>query len=108
MSQPEPAYSHIAYHSGPHAQAAETEAQLSQTAEEKAEEARRIRRLQFLMNTVMQLIERNRKMPVEQASVLVANARRTALAMFPDKAQAFDLLFWPQLQRTMRQRYRMQ
>ncbi len=81
---------------------------LDQTAEERAEEARRIRRLQLMMNMVMQVIQQDHSLPVEQASEMVADARRAALAMFPDKALAFDLIFWPRLQRLMRERYRMQ
>jgi hypothetical protein len=79
-----------------------------QTPEEKAEESRRIRRLQLMMNMVMQVIQQDRSLAVEQASEMVADARRAALAMFPDKALAFDLIFWPRLQRLMRERYRMQ
>ena len=66
------------------------------------------RRLQLMMNMVMQVIQQDRSLPVEQASEMVADARRAALAMFPDKALAFDLIFWPRLQRLMRERYRMQ
>lgn len=79
-----------------------------QTAEEKVEESRRIRRLQLMMTMVMQVIQQDRALAVEQASAMVADARRAALAMFPDKALAFDLIFWPRLQRLMRERYRMQ
>jgi hypothetical protein len=82
--------------------------QAQQTPEEKAEEARRIRRLQLMMNMVMQVIQQDHSLPVEEASEMVADARRAALAMFPDKALAFDLIFWPRLQRLMRERYRMQ
>jgi hypothetical protein len=84
------------------------EAQAPQTPEEKAEESRRIRRLQLMMSMVMQVIQQDSSLPVEQASEMVADARRAALAMFPDKALAFDLIFWPRLQRLMRERYRMQ
>jgi hypothetical protein len=84
------------------------ECQSSQTPEEKAAEARRIRRLQFMMNMVMQVIQQDRNLAVEQATAMVADARRAALKMFPDKALAFDLIFWPRLQRLMRERYRMQ
>lgn len=86
----------------------EAQAHEPQTAEEKAEEARRIRRLQLMMNMVMQVIQQDHSLPVEQASEMCADARRAALAMFPDKALAFDLIFWPRLQRLMRERYRMQ
>jgi len=79
-----------------------------QTPAEKAEESRRIRRLQLMMTVVMQIIQQDRNLAVEQASAMVADARRAALTMFPDKALAFDLIFWPRLQRLMRERYRMQ
>lgn len=82
--------------------------QEAQSIEEKAEEARRIRRLQLMMSMVMQVIQQDSTLPVEQASEMVADARRAALAMFPDKALAFDLIYWPRLQRLMRERYRMQ
>ena len=86
----------------------ECQAQVYQTLEEKADEARRIRRLQLMMNMVMQVIQQDRRLPVETASGMVADARRAALAMFPEKALAFDLIYWPRLQRMMRERYRMQ
>jgi hypothetical protein len=85
-----------------------THGQELQTPEEKAEEARRIRRLQLMMNVVMQVIQQDHSLAVEEASEMVADARRAALAMFPDKSLAFDLIFWPRLQRLMRERYRMQ
>jgi len=61
-----------------------------------------------MINMVILVIQQDRSMPVEQASEMVADARRAALSMFPDKALAFDLIFWPRLQRMMRERYRMQ
>ena len=79
-----------------------------QTPEEIAEEAHRIHRLQRMLHMVMHVLEHDQSLPVERASALVADARRAALAMFPDKAQTFDMLHWPRLQRLMRQRYRMQ
>jgi hypothetical protein len=89
-------------------QAPENQAFEYQTPEEKAEESRRIDQLQMVLSRVMQVIEQDRSLPVERASALVADARRAALAMFPEKAAAFDMLWWPRLQRIMRERYRMQ
>ena len=77
------------------------------TAEE-VEEIRKIRKLQLLINLVMQEIATSPKLTVEEASAMVANARRTALAMFPGKELAFDLLYRPRLQRVMNERYRIQ
>ena len=79
-----------------------------QTPAERVEEARLIRRMQLMIQMVMQVIQQDTKLPVEEASEMVADARKAALTMFPDKQLAFDLIFWPRLQRLMRERYRIQ
>lgn len=79
-----------------------------QSAEELKEESRKIRRLQMLMNMVMQVIAQDQSLTVDEASEMVADTRKAALVMFPDKELAFDLIYWPRLQRLMRERYRMQ
>lgn len=79
-----------------------------QTPEERVEEARLILRMQLMIQMVMQVIQQDARLRVEEASEMVADARRAALTMFPDKQLAFDLIFWPRLQRLMRERYRMQ
>jgi hypothetical protein len=79
-----------------------------QSPEELQEESRKIRRLQMVVNMVTQVIAQDPSLSVEDASEMVADTRRMALGMFPDKELAFNLLFWPRLQRLMRERYRMQ
>ena len=79
-----------------------------QSPEELKEESRKIRRLQMLMNMVMQVIAQDQSLTVDEASEMVADTRKAALVMFPDKELAFDLIYWPRLQRLMRERYRMQ
>ena len=79
-----------------------------QSAEELAEESKKIRRLQMVVNMVTQVIAQDQGLSVEEASEMVADTRRMALGMFPDKELAFDLIYWPRLQRLMRERYRMQ
>jgi hypothetical protein len=74
---------------------------------ETQEENRKIRRLQIMMNMVMSVISQE-NMSVEEASELVANAKRAALAMFPDKELAYDLIYKPRLQRLMRERFHLQ
>jgi len=78
-----------------------------QSPEELKEESRKIRRLQMVVNMVTQVIAQDPTVTVEQASEMVADTRRVALSMFPDKELAFNLIFWPRLQRLMRERYRM-
>jgi hypothetical protein len=108
MSQPASPSPTSPLHDSPEFPLASSQPHEFQTLEEKAEESRRIRRLQLMMTMVMQVIQQDRNLAVEQASAMVADARRAALNMFPDKALAFDLIFWPRLQRLMRERYRMQ
>ena len=75
---------------------------------EKEQEARNIRRLQMMMSMVMSVISQDTNLTVEEASELVAGAKRAALAMFPDKELAYDLLYRPRLQRLMNERFRLQ
>jgi hypothetical protein len=72
------------------------------------EEARKIRRLQLMISMVMSVIAQDPNLSVEEAADLIANAKRAALAMFPDKELAFDILYKPRLQRLMRERFRIQ
>jgi hypothetical protein len=75
---------------------------------EKQEEARKIRRLQVMMSMVTSVLGQDPNLTVEEASELVAGAKRAALAMFPDKELAFDILYKPRLQRLMKERFRIQ
>jgi phosphopantothenate synthetase len=81
---------------------------LGEEAREIDEEARKIRRLQLMMSMVMSVIGQDPSLTVEEASELAAGAKRAALAMFPDKELAFDLLYKPRLQRLMKERFRLQ
>lgn len=74
----------------------------------REEEARKIRRLQLMISMVSSVISQDPNLTVEEASELAAGAKRAALAMFPDKELAFDLLYKPRLQRLMRERFRLQ
>ncbi len=78
------------------------------TAEELEEERRRLRRLQVMIAMVTSVLSQDPDLTVEEAADLVANARRAALAMFPGKQLAFDILYKPRLQRVMRERFQLQ
>ena len=75
---------------------------------ESDQEARKIRRLQVMMGMVMSVISQDPSLTVEEASELAAGAKRAALAMFPDKELAYDLLYKPRLQRLMNEKFRLQ
>jgi len=80
---------------------------ISPTAEEQAEEQKLIRRLQMMMNMVMQVIAQDATLSVDEASQMIADSRKAALAMFPGKELAYDLIWKPRFQRLMRERFRM-
>ncbi len=79
-----------------------------QLVSEREQEARKIRRLQMMISMVMSVIGQDPNLTIEEASELVAGARRAALAMFPDKELAYDLLYKPRLQRLINERFRLQ
>ncbi|HEY1499387.1 MAG TPA: hypothetical protein VGF88_07405 [Acidobacteriaceae bacterium] len=77
-----------------------------QTPQELRDEQRRLRRLQMMVNMVMSVISQDLSLSIDEASEMVADTRRAALAMFPGKELAYDLLYKPRLQRLMRERFR--
>jgi hypothetical protein len=77
-------------------------------ANEIQQEATKIRRLQIMVSMVMSVISQDPNLTVEEASELVAGTKRAALAMFPDKELAYDILYKPRLQRLMKERFRLQ
>jgi hypothetical protein len=76
------------------------------SANERAEEQKLIRRLQMMMNMVMQVIAQDGSLTVDDAAQMIADSRKAALAMFPGKELAYDLIWRPRFQRLMRERFR--
>jgi hypothetical protein len=75
-------------------------------AEERLQEQKLIRRLQLMMNLVMQTIAQDRSLTIDEASQMIADSRKAALSMFPGKELAYDLIWRPRFQRLMRERFR--
>jgi len=75
---------------------------------EVLQEAQKIRRLQIMISMVMSVISQDPNLTIEEASELVAGTKRAALAMFPDKELAYDIIYKPRLQRLMKERFRLQ
>ncbi len=92
-------------HVAPQALAAES-LRPARTAEEQAE-AKLIRRLQMMMNMTMQVIAQDPSLTVDEAAQMIADSREAALAMFPGKELAYDLIWKPRFQRLMRERFRL-
>jgi hypothetical protein len=76
------------------------------SAEERAEEQKLIRRMQMMMNMVMSVIAQDSSLTVDDAAQMIADSRKAALAMFPGKELAYDLIWRPRFQRLMRERFR--
>ncbi len=72
------------------------------------EEQRKIRRLQLMMEMVMSVISQDHSLTVDEAAEMIGDSRKAALAMFPDKELAYNLIYKPRLQRLMRERFRIQ
>jgi hypothetical protein len=78
----------------------------SSLAHDTDEEAKLVRRLQMMMNMVMQVIAQDASLSVDEASQMIADSRKAALAMFPDKELAYEIIWRPRFQRLMRERFR--
>jgi hypothetical protein len=66
-----------------------------------------LRRLQMLVQMVSSVLAQS-DLTIEEAAELAAGARRAALALFPGKELAFDLLYKPRLQRIIHERFGLQ
>jgi hypothetical protein len=75
-------------------------------AAERAEEQKLIRRMQMMMSMVMEVIAQDGSLTVDDAAQMIADSRKAALAMFPGKDLAYDLIWKPRFQRLMRERFR--
>ena len=82
--------------------------QIQGETNEQVEESRKIRRLQMMISMVMSVIGQDPDLTIEEASEMAANARKAALAMFPGKELAYDLIYRPRVQRLMNERFRLQ
>jgi hypothetical protein len=75
------------------------------TPEQRAAEAKQIRRMQMMFTMVMQVIAQDASLSVDAASAMIADARRAALNLFPEKELAYNLIWKPRFQRLMRERF---
>lgn len=73
--------------------------------EEIRVEARKVRSLQVVVGLVMNVLAQS-DMPVEEAAALVAETRRFALLLFPDKGPTYDLIYAPRFRRLMAEKYK--
>jgi hypothetical protein len=84
----------------------EVRTEVAVSAAEQVEEQKLIRRMQMMMSMVMQVIAQDASLTIDEASQMIADSRKAALTMFPEKELAYDLIWKPRFQRLMRERFR--
>jgi hypothetical protein len=80
----------------------------TQSEEERETERRNLRRLQLMVDMVLSVLSQDPDLTRVEAMDMVANCKNAALAMFPDKELAFDLIYRPRLERVVNERFRLQ
>jgi hypothetical protein len=78
----------------------------SRQTPETLEEGKMIRRMQMMMNLVLQTIAQDGTLTIDEAAQMIADSKKAAMAMFPDKELAYDIIWRPRFQRLMRERFR--
>ena len=69
------------------------------------EENRNVRRLQFVVDLVANVLWQS-EIPFEEAQEMISATRRYALQLFPDKELTYDLLYQSRFNRLLREKYR--
>lgn len=70
-------------------------------------EERKLRRLRNAMDITAALLWRV-DLTLEEAQDVVNHAKRTALQLFPDKEETFDLIYGSRFRRILVEKYRLQ
>ena len=69
------------------------------------EEDRKVRRLRFIVDFALQFI-RTQQIDHDDAMAVVEGVKKHALKLFPDKEDAFDLIYAPRFKRLLNDKYR--
>ena len=70
-------------------------------------EERKLRRLRRAMDVTATLL-RQVDLSLEEAQDVVNHAKQTALQLFPDKEETFDLIYGPRFRRILVEKYQLQ
>ena len=73
--------------------------------EDKDAEVRKLRRLQIMVGMVLSVLRQDPHLTRTDARAMMTNCRNAALAMFPGKELAFDLIYQPRLERALKERF---
>lgn len=70
-------------------------------------EEQKLRRLRRAMDLTAALLWRT-NLTLEEAQDIVSHAKRTALQLFPDKEETFDLIYGSRFRRILTEKYQLQ
>lgn len=73
--------------------------------QEIEEENKKVRRLRFIVDFALQFI-RTQQISHDDAMAVVEGVKKHALKLFPDKEDAFDLIYAPRFKRLLNEKYR--
>jgi hypothetical protein len=73
--------------------------------DDQAAELQRLRRLQIMVGMVLSVLRQDPDLTPAAARAMMADCRNAALAMFPGKELAFDLIYQPRLERALEERF---
>ncbi|HEY1372905.1 MAG TPA: hypothetical protein VGH50_10590 [Candidatus Binatia bacterium] len=79
---------------------------MKQDSEAVAAEEIKLRRLRFAMDLTAALLQRA-ELTLDEAREVVAHAKATALELFPDKGETFDLIYGSRFRRILVERYQL-
>ncbi|MBI5025176.1 MAG: hypothetical protein HZC12_00295 [Nitrospirae bacterium] len=68
------------------------------------EEEQRLRKLRFVVDLTCSILMQS-DMTFQEARFLLSEARKAAMALFPDKADVYDLIYAPRFRRILAERF---
>jgi hypothetical protein len=69
------------------------------------DENRKVRRLRFIVDFALQFI-RTQQISHDDAMAVVEGVKKHALKLFPDKEDAFDLIYAPRFKRVLNEKFK--
>jgi len=69
------------------------------------EENKKVRRLRFIVDFALRYI-RTQELTHDQAIAVVEGVKKHALRLFPEKEEAFDIIYAPRFKRVLNQKFK--
>ncbi len=73
--------------------------------EKLMEEEKRMRRLRFVIDLTQAVLMQQSDLTLREAVSIMRDAKKAALALFPDKEEVYELVYAPRLRRIISERF---